>query len=71
MLKDNNKSQFLTRFKKNKRGLVSFIVLCVLFTISLFAELIANDKPLIVSFDDSDVLILVKKWRVLSFISKL
>ena len=26
---------------------------------------------LIVSFDDSDVLILVKKWRVLSFISKL
>ena len=26
---------------------------------------------LIVSFVDSDVLILVKKWRVLSFISKL
>jgi len=50
MLEGNNKSQFLTRFKKNKRGLFSFIVLCQLLIISIFAEFIANDKPLIVSF---------------------
>jgi microcin C transport system permease protein len=61
MLEGNNKSQFLTRFKKNKRGLVSFIVLCALFTISLFAELIANDKPLIVRFDDKFYLPIFKE----------
>jgi microcin C transport system permease protein len=51
MIEGNNKSQFLTRFKKNKRGLFSFIVLCALFIISLFAEFLANDKPLFVWFD--------------------
>lgn len=46
-----NRQQFLTRFKKNKRGLISFVILCVLFFTSLFAELIANDKPLIIKFE--------------------
>lgn len=48
MLSNN---QFLTRFKKNKRGLWSFIILVSLFGISLFCEFIANDKPLIVKYD--------------------
>lgn len=47
----NNFKQFTTRFKRNKRGSVSFIILCVLFFSSLFAEIIANDKPLIVKFE--------------------
>lgn len=38
-------------FKRNKRGYWSFWILSVLFFLSLFAELIANDKPLIVSYD--------------------
>ncbi|UAB72596.1 ABC transporter permease [Vibrio sp. SCSIO 43132] len=39
------------RFKANKRGLVSLWLFSLLFLLSLFAELIANDKPLLVSFD--------------------
>lgn len=41
----------LQNFKRNKRGYWSFWILITLFFISLFAELIANDKPLIVSYD--------------------
>lgn len=37
-------------FKANRRGYISAIILLVLFTLSLFAELIANDKPLLVSY---------------------
>ncbi len=39
-----------TRFKKNKRGYVSFIIFIALFFITLFAELVANDKPLLVVY---------------------
>jgi len=37
-------------FKANKRGYWSLIVFLVLFFVTLFAEVIANDKPLIVSY---------------------
>ena len=47
-----NKNEFLARFKKNKRGLWSFIILLSLFSISLFCEFIANDKPLLVKYDE-------------------
>ena len=39
-------------FKANKRGYYSFWLFLVLFTLTLFAEVIANDKPLVVYFDD-------------------
>jgi microcin C transport system permease protein len=48
----NNYQQFLVRFKRNKRGLVSFFILSSIFLISLFAEFIANDKPLLIKFKD-------------------
>ena len=38
-------------FKANKRGYWSFWVFMVLFFVSLFAELIANDKPLLIKYD--------------------
>ncbi len=38
-------------FAKNKRAYYSLIILSVLFVLSLFAELIANDKPLVVRYD--------------------
>ena len=38
----------LHRFKANKRGYVSFIIFSILFFISLFAEFITNDKPILV-----------------------
>ncbi len=37
-------------FRANKRGYWSFVVITVLFVLSLCAELIANDRPLVVSF---------------------
>lgn len=38
------------KFKKNRRGYISFIILMVIFLTSLFADFIANDKPLIVRY---------------------
>ncbi len=40
-------------FRQNKRGFYSLIIFSILFILSLFAELIANDKPLIVAYDQS------------------
>ncbi len=41
------------RFRANKRGYVSLIIFTVLFVLSLFAEVLSNDKPLIVHYNDS------------------
>jgi len=38
------------RFKANKRGYYSLIIFTVLFVLSLFAELLSNDKPLMISY---------------------
>ena len=40
----------LDNFKRNRRGYWSLWIFLVLFVFSLFAELVANDKPLLVSF---------------------
>jgi microcin C transport system permease protein len=37
-------------FKANRRGYISFWIFLVLFVLSLFAEFIANDKPVIASY---------------------
>jgi microcin C transport system permease protein len=39
-------------FKANRRGYWSMMIFVGLFILSLFAEFIANDKPLLVSYDD-------------------
>ncbi|CAM3104680.1 ABC transporter permease [Vibrio ordalii] len=38
-------------FKSNRRGFYSLWLFTLLFVVSLFAELIANDKPLLVEYD--------------------
>jgi microcin C transport system permease protein len=38
-------------FKRNRRGYISLWIFMVLFVLSLFAEFIANDKPLYIRFD--------------------
>jgi len=38
-------------FKANRRGFWSFWIFSVLFLITLFAELIANDRPLLLKYD--------------------
>ncbi|TNE94245.1 MAG: ABC transporter permease, partial [Rhodobacteraceae bacterium] len=37
-------------FKTNKRAFWSAIIFSVLFVASMFAEFIANDKPIVVSY---------------------
>jgi len=41
----------LENFKANKRGYWSFWIFTVIFVLSLFAELLANDKPLLIYFE--------------------
>lgn len=41
----------LRNFRANRRGFISLWIFLVLFVLSLFAELIANDKPLLVKYD--------------------
>ncbi len=41
----------IARFKRNKRAMISLWLFMILFLASLFSELIANDKPLLVRFD--------------------
>ncbi len=41
------------RFKANRRGYVSLWLFAILFGLSLFAEVLSNDKPLIVHYQDS------------------
>lgn len=39
------------RFKQHKLGYYSFLILCALFVLSLFAEVLSNDKPLLASYN--------------------
>lgn len=43
----------LSYFKKNKRGFFSLIIFSILFIVCSFAEFIANDKPLVISYDNA------------------
>lgn len=38
------------RFRKNKRGYYSLVIFTIVFSLSLFSELISNDKPLLVKY---------------------
>ena len=49
MLLINN--NFAKRFRENNRAYFSLIILAILFFISLFAEFIANDKPIIIKYN--------------------
>ena len=38
-------------FRSSKRGVYSLVVFGLLFFLSLFAELLANDKPILIYYD--------------------
>ena len=38
-------------FRASRRGMVSLLVFGVLFFVTLFAELLANDRPLLIYYD--------------------
>lgn len=50
------------KFKKNKRGYYSLIIFSIIFIVTLFAEIIANDKPLIVKYKDDYYFPLIKNY---------
>ncbi|MGH6662681.1 MAG: hypothetical protein ACREB6_14180, partial [Rhodospirillales bacterium] len=41
----------LANFRRNQRGFWSLWIFLALFVLSLFAELIANDRPLLIRYD--------------------
>jgi microcin C transport system permease protein len=41
----------IAAFRSSKRGMISLAVFGVLFFVSLFAELLANNKPILISYD--------------------
>jgi microcin C transport system permease protein len=41
----------LAQFRANRRGMISLVLFGAMFFISLFAELLANDRPIVVRFD--------------------
>ncbi|MEZ9304437.1 ABC transporter permease [Vibrio breoganii] len=57
----------IDRFKANKRGFWSLWIFTLLFTVTLFAELVANDKPLFVSFDDGWYVPIAKQYSEIEF----
>lgn len=50
------------RFRRNKLGFRSLVVFSVLFFLSLFAEVVSNDKPLIVRYEGQFYFPLVKAY---------
>ncbi|GAM66171.1 oligopeptide transport system permease protein oppC [Vibrio sp. JCM 19236] len=57
----------IQRFKANRRGFWSLWIFLVLFIISLFAELVANDKPLFVNFDGGWYFPVAKQYSEMEF----
>ncbi|CDT20896.1 ABC transporter permease [Vibrio splendidus] len=55
------------RFKANKRGFISLWIFTILFGLSLFAEIIANDKPLLVSYDNQWFVPVVNEYAETEF----
>jgi microcin C transport system permease protein len=50
------------RFRRNRLGFYSLVVFCALVLISLFAEVISNDKPLVVRYTDGYYFPLAKDY---------
>ena len=55
------------RFKKNKLGLWSLIVFSTLVVLSLFADVLSSDKPLIVSYQGSIYFPIAKDYSEKTF----
>jgi microcin C transport system permease protein len=55
------------RFKKNRRGYVSAWIFAALFTISLFSEFVANDRPILARYDGRFYFPVFKNYSELVF----
>ncbi|WP_407643981.1 ABC transporter permease [Dongia deserti] len=54
-------------FKANRRGFVSAIIFGILFVVTLFAEFIANDRPIVVFYDGGIYMPVVKDYPETTF----
>ena len=57
----------LENFKSNKRGWYSFWVFSFLFLVSIFADFIANEKPLLIKYDNQIYLPIIHKYAETTF----
>lgn len=57
----------LAIFRSSKRGVYSLVLFSVLFFVSLFAELLANDKPVLIYYDGSFYSPLVRNYPETTF----
>lgn len=57
----------LHRFRRNKRGFYSLFIFAALFILSLFAELLANDQPLLIGFDGRLFFPIVREYAETEF----
>jgi len=55
------------RFKANRRGYVSLWIFSILFVLCFFAEILSNDKPLVVRYDGDYYFPVVKVYPETSF----
>jgi len=57
----------LAAFRASKRGMISLTIFGLLFFLSLFAELLANDKPILIRYDGAFYSPLVKDYPETTF----
>ncbi|MFN4015847.1 MAG: ABC transporter permease [Reyranella sp.] len=57
----------LAAFRASKRGMISLTVFGLLFFLSLFAELLANDKPILIRYDGAFYSPLLKDYPETTF----
>ncbi|OYX74575.1 MAG: peptide ABC transporter permease [Rhizobiales bacterium 32-66-11] len=57
----------IANFRANTRGWWSFVLFMILFVLSLFAEFIANDRPIVVRFDGAYYFPVLKAYPETAF----
>ncbi|MBI1214350.1 MAG: ABC transporter permease subunit [Alphaproteobacteria bacterium] len=57
----------LQQFRRNRRGYVSLWIFLILFSISLCAEIVANDKPIVLSYNHALYFPIVKSYPETAF----
>jgi microcin C transport system permease protein len=55
------------RFRRNRMGFVSLVIFCTLVVLSLFAEVISNDKPLVVRYNGDFYFPMVRDYPETTF----
>ena len=55
------------RFKKNRRGYISLWIFSILFVLCFFAEVLSNDKPLVMKYEGDYYFPVVKSYSEITF----